>query len=176
VKKQAMKKTYTYLLTLLFLAGLLSACEKDDPEVGYTAVGKAGGEWWVTNKVETSPGVFEDIYGLGYTPMLTYNTAENVPDQLWLDDQGSFWPYKFKASYDPSNMRITAVNAPSIVQSQNQNFTVNVTEGKVLMGVGLSRTKVPTDSIYFQVEFSDDPGTIYHVSGHRRTGFLEDEY
>jgi hypothetical protein len=175
-KKLAMKKIYVYLLPLLITAALLSGCEKDDPEVAYTAVGKAAGEWWVTYKVETSPGVFEDIYGVGYTPLLSYNTSDNAPNQIWLDDDGNFWPYKFKSSFDASNLTMAATNAPSIVQSQNTDFTVTVTEGKVVLGGGMSRTKVPTDSIYFRAEFSDDPGTIYHVSGHRRTGFLEDEY
>jgi hypothetical protein len=171
-----MKKIYLYLLALISTAGLLSACEKDDPEVGYTAIGKATGEWWVTYKVETSPGTFEDIYQVGYTPLLSYNTSDNAANLIWLDDQGNFWPYKFKSGFEGSTMTFSATNAPSIVQSGGNNFTVNITEGKVILGGGLSKTKVPTDSIYFQAEFSDDPGTIYHVSGHRRTGFLEDEF
>ena len=33
-----------------------------------------------------------------------------------------------------------------------------------------------TDSILFNVSFEDDvPGTVYRVSGYKRTGFLEDE-
>ena len=32
------------------------------------------------------------------------------------------------------------------------------------------------DSISFNIEFSDDPGTIYRIEGFRRTGFLEDEH
>jgi hypothetical protein len=173
--KPVMKKIHLYLLTLLTLAGLLSACEKDDPEVGYTAIGKAAGEWWVTYQVETSPGVLEDIYHLGHVPLLSYNTSDNASNQIWLDE-GSVWPFKVKSGFDASNMSFTATNAPSIVQSNKKNFTLTVTDGKVLLGGGKSKTKVATDSIYFRAEFSDDPGTIYHISGHRRTGFLEDEY
>jgi hypothetical protein len=170
-----MKKIYFFLL-LITTAACFSACEKDDPEVGYTAIGKATGEWWVTYQVETSPGVFEDIFHLGHTPLLSYNTADNAPNQIWLDDQGNFWPFKFKSGFEAGTMTFSATNAPSIVQSNNKNFTATVTGGKVILGGGLSRTKVVTDSIYFQIEFSDEPGTIYHASGHRRTGFLEDEF
>jgi hypothetical protein len=168
-----MKKIYIYLLALISTAGLLSACEKDEPEVGYTAIGKAAGEWWVTYQVETSPGVFEDQ--AGYVPLLSYNTSDNAPNQIWLD-VAIFRPFKSKSGFDGSTMSFSAADAPSLVQRTGNNFTVKVTEGKVILGGGLSQTKVPTDSIYFRAEFSYEPGTIYHISGHRRTGFLEDEY
>lgn len=174
-KKPGIRKIHFYVLALLLAAGLLSACEKDDPEVGYTAIGKAAGEWWVTYQLETSPGVLEDVFQLGHVPLLSYNTSDNSPNQIWLDE-GNIWPFKVKSGFDGSNMSFSAISAPSIVQSNNQDFTVTVTEGKVILGGGLSKTKVVTDSIYFRAEFSDDPGTIYHISGHRRTGFLEDEY
>jgi len=38
---------------------------------------------------------------------------------------------------------------------------------------------VQTNSIYCAVSFDDDEeqlGTVYHVSGYRVTGFVEDEY
>jgi hypothetical protein len=168
-----MKKIQLYLLTLLTMAGLLSACEKDEPEVGYTAIGKAAGEWWVTYQAETSPGVLKAA--TGYIPLLSYNTSDNASNQIWLDE-GNFRPFKVKSGFDGSNMSFSASNAPSIVQSNKKNFTVTVTEGKVILGGGKSKTKVATDSIYFRAEFSNDPGTIYHISGHRRTGFLEDEF
>jgi hypothetical protein len=172
-KNPVMKKIHLYLLTLLTTAALLSGCEKDDPEVGYTAIGKAAGEWWVTYQVETSPGVLEAASG--HVPLLSYNTSDNAANQIWLDE-GNIWPFKVKSGFDGSNMSFSATNAASIVQSNNKDFTVTVTEGKVMLGGGMSKTKVVTDSIYFRAEFSDDPGTIYHISGHRRTGFLEDEY
>jgi hypothetical protein len=170
-----MKKLFFCLLTVIFSAGFLTACEEDEPEVEFTAIGRAAGEWWVTYKEETRPGVFEDK-NQGYTGLMTYNASDNSPNQIWLDDRGHFWPFKFKAAYDGTAMSFSASNAPSLVKSNNQNFTANVTAGKVIVGGGKSKTKAATDSIYFQVEFSDDPGTIYHVSGHKRTGSQEDEY
>jgi hypothetical protein len=46
----------------------------------------------------------------------------------------------------------------------------------VIKDGGRSKTGVKTDSIYMVVEFSDDLGTDYEISGHMRTGFVEDEY
>ena len=51
-----------------------------------------------------------------------------------------------------------------------------VADGKVLPLGGKSKSGVVVDSIFMHVEFSDDPGTIYTISGHQRSGFLEDEY
>ena len=54
--------------------------------------------------------------------------------------------------------------------------TVKFYEGKVITGGGMSKSGVVVDSIYLKVEFSDDPGVIYEIKGHQRTGFFEDEY
>jgi hypothetical protein len=53
---------------------------------------------------------------------------------------------------------------------------IKVYEGKVLPGAGRSKTGVTADSIFLRVEFPDDPGNIYGIRGHQRTGFFEDDY
>ena len=53
---------------------------------------------------------------------------------------------------------------------------MEVLEGKVINDAGRSKSGVVTDSIYIKAVFSDDPGTEYEMAGHRRTGFLEDDY
>ncbi|PRY08994.1 lipid-binding putative hydrolase [Pontibacter ummariensis] len=166
-------------LSLFLLLGALSSCEKEDPEVTYTATYPVSGEWWVTYKVETSPGVFEDVEHVGYTPLLTYNTAANTASQIWVDDRGNFKNYKVRSGLDMSKLSFAvneAVNTALDEDAKPVDGNVTIQDGKVFIGSGLSRSKVKTDSIYFRVEFSDDPGTTYHVSGHRRTGFPEDDY
>jgi hypothetical protein len=37
-------------------------------------------------------------------------------------------------------------------------------------------SKAVTDSIYFEAEFSDDPGEIYQLAGYRRTRWHEDDH
>ncbi|WP_439879665.1 lipid-binding protein [Pontibacter sp. MBLB2868] len=150
----------------------MSACEKDAPEVKYTATYPVSGEWWVTYKVETDPGVFEDVEKAGYTPLLTYNTAANKSDAIWVDDQGNFRDFKIKSGLDVASRSFSVKDAINTASDNN----VSITEGKVIKDGGVSKTKIKTDSIYFKAEFSDEPGTIYHVSGHRRTGFPEDQY
>jgi hypothetical protein len=53
---------------------------------------------------------------------------------------------------------------------------MDVLEGKIIADAGHSKTGVVTDSIYIKAVFSDDPGTEYEMAGHRRTGFVEDDY
>jgi hypothetical protein len=168
-----MKLTYIFILALL-AACSLTACERDEPEVKYTATYPVSGEWWVTYKVETSPGVFEDIYEVGYTELLTFNTASNTADSIWVSDEGHFWDFKVKSGLNMSNYSFAVADQKSVVP--DYDIKVNITEGKVLQGVGLSRSGVKTDSIYFKVQFEDDPDNTYIVSGHRRTGFLEDDF
>lgn len=174
-----MKIKYLYNLAFILCAGLLFSCEKDEPEVQYTATYPVSGEWWVTNKVETSPGVFEDVYSLGHTPLLTSNTAANTANEIWISDEGNFWNYKIKAGVQIDNRTFSVLNAVNTTldnEGEPYNIKVTITDGKVIEKGGLSRSKVQTDSIYFRATFEDDPGVIYHVSGHRRTGFLEDEF
>jgi hypothetical protein len=161
-----------FVLAFLSAWATLSSCEKDAPEVKYTSTYPVSGEWWVTYKVETSPGKFEDVENAGYTALLTYNTSANKPTEIWVDDHGNFWGFKVKSGLQMNNLSFSVTDASNI----NDGNKVSITNGKVIRNGGLSRTKIKTDSIYFEVEFSDDPGTTYHVSGHRRTGFPEDQF
>ena len=169
-----MKIKYLFV-GLLLSVGILTSCEKDDPEVELTSVKQAAGQWNVTYKVETSPGVFEDIFHVGYTHLSTYNTAANTGEQIWVDDEGNFWDYKVKSNFDPSNLTLSG----SELENTSYESKVTITDGKIILDEGRSKTGVQTDSIYFRVSFNDDDepyGTIYHVSGHRVTGFVEDEF
>lgn len=53
---------------------------------------------------------------------------------------------------------------------------VDVTNGKIFAKGGRSKSGVSVDSIYFKIEFEDDPGNVYELSGHEWTRFIEDEY
>jgi len=169
-----MKNIYKKVTLLLLAVVFLSSCERDDPEVELVAIGDMAGEWYVTYQVETSPGVFEDVFGVGYTQLITYNTSENTPDSMFIDDLEHFWEYKTIVGVDRANRTFSA---PSGENFYYDSDGVVVTNGKVIIGGGESRTGVKTDSIYFEVAFGDDPnGFTYRVSGHRRTGFVEDEF
>lgn len=153
---------------LLILAILSVGCTKErDNSAGGTATQALAGEWWVQIKVNNALVVPD------YFKILTYNTAENIATKMWMDDHENIWPFKFKMDVDPAAKTFTAASAASTYT----NITVKLGNGKILEKV----TKGPvsnavTDSIYFEAEFSDDPGTTYQFTGYKRTRWPEDDH
>lgn len=153
------------LSTLVF-----TSCQKEE-EVGGTAVEAMAGEWYVT----ASRG--GDSYDAHFS---TYNTAANSATEMWLDDLESFWETKGKVSVDLANMTFST-STPA--QNEYYDMTFEVANGKILKGAARGPgSNTPTDSIYFELKFSDDVDeddvqieTPWIISGYKRTGFLEDE-
>ena len=147
----------------------LSGCRKD-PEVGGTAVQEMAGEWWV--QLEGDPG--------NYYHFSTYNTAANVPTEMWIDDLETFWLMKGKVNVDIANLTFTGANVENVSPDYvGSGETFTIVGGKIIKdGAVGPASKAVTDSIYFQVSFSDDPvpGTVYTLSGYRRTRFSEDDH
>lgn len=174
------------LFLIVTIAVSLVAC-KDDFDPGSVPGSELAGEWYVQTYVGGSAV-------LGHELISTYNTAAADGSQIWLDDQGHIWPVKAKINSDPAGMSFSGMGtnteieifqydtadmaAPydSVTTTSLGFETINVLEGKVISDEGRSKTGVVTDSIYIRAEFSDDPGTEYEMSGHRRTGFGEDDY
>jgi hypothetical protein len=143
-----MKIKLKSILLLSAIAFTFTACD-DWGEYEPTVLpgSELAGEWYVRYTVDGA-----DIYGLGYHTFLTSTTAAADGKELFLNDQANFWDFQVKA--------------PMNVDSK----TFGLADG------GRSKTGVQVDSIYFEVEFADDPGTIYEISGHGRTGFGDDDY
>jgi hypothetical protein len=165
---------YTFLvcISLLFIG-----CQ-EDPEPGGTATQDVAGEWWVRVYVG---GTDESNIALDYVKVMTFNTASNRSDSLWIYDVDNIWEFQVKVGYDKATKTFAVSQAPNVTYESQ----VTVTDGKVLLGQGRSTSGVQTDSIYFVASFSDDSdingdpdpyGTEYIIAGHRRTGFLEDEH
>lgn len=56
-------------------------------------------------------------------------------------------------------------------------ITFTVTNGKVTPNSAVGPySKAQTDAITLDVEFSDDPGTVYHLKGYHRTKFVGDDH
>lgn len=159
-----MKRIIALLGVTVFL---IASCKKNLPDVGGTSAQKIANEWWVT----LDQGGTKDVYGIGHFKIATYNTAANK-DSIWVDDFGNGWDVKFKAGADFNGLTFSAKNSPN----EYYPITVNLTDGKVLLNSGHSRSGNIVDSIHMKVEFSDDPGTIYEMNGTARTRFIEDEY
>jgi hypothetical protein len=156
---------------------LISACDKKNlPDKGATYAEKVSNEWWVTVTPQLGPN--NDVFKI-----TTYNTSMN-PDSIWVDDLTNIWPFKCKAKIDLANMTFSAANSGSQYDikvagsnpAQYYRPTVNIASGKILPNAAKSLSGNTTDSIYMELEFSDDPGTKYVIAGSARTRFSEDEY
>lgn len=155
-----------FFSTFIFSIFFLASCQKEE-EIGGTSTQDIAGDWFVQYSDDGGKTFHSD-----YFHFATYNTASNNPQEMWLDDLGTFWEMKGKVNLNLNAMTFNGTNVKEVYN----DITFNV-DGKVLKGAAKgpgSGTK--TDSIYMKVEFSDDPGTEYILSGYKRTGFLEDEH
>ena len=163
-------KKVLYLATLL-LCMTFTACQKE--EIGGTATQNLAGEWYVkANVVNADGSVIEDPYNLGRFLILTYNTTANNPNEIWIDDITNFWNFKVKATGDVNSLTISAASAQN---QRGDEITVNITNGKILKNGGVQNNGSPADYISIDVEFSDDPGTIYRLEGVRYSGLAEND-
>ena len=156
--------------TLLFITisfTLFTSCDEGgDPDAGGTTTRNFAGDWHII--VLQSDGVTPlTNYGL----FSTYNAASN-DENFWIDDHDNTFELKTKVQVkDFNTLTFSATNSEEMYLGDN----VNVTNGKILKNAAHSFGGHVVDSIYFEVEYVDDPGTIYKFAGHKRTGFLEDE-
>ncbi|WP_018625793.1 lipid-binding protein [Niabella aurantiaca] len=147
-------KTIYFLGAALILSLAFFSCQKK-VEKEYNWAYPVAGDW-------TLKAAIGDQVVAGPFEVKIYNSSFGQ-DSIWLDDyNGNFYQMKFKAKVDMSNLTFETGGSKNAIAGYGIN--VKLTEGKV----------INKDSIAFKVEFSDDPGTIFSVSGHRTTSY--DEY
>ena len=80
--------------------------------------------------------------------------------------------------FNPQTKKVNLLGVSlTLTDLLNTQLDQVITNGKIIPGAATSTGGNVTDSIYFQINFSDDPDNlIYDVAGYRRTGFLEDEH
>ena len=163
-------KKVLYLATML-LCMAITSCQKED--IGGTATESLAGQWYVqANMVNADGSVIEDPYGLGRFQILTYNTSANTPNEIWIDDIKNFWNFKVKANGDINTLTFGAASAEN---QRGDEITINITNGKIIKNGGMQNNGSPADYITMDVEFSDDPGTIYRLEGVRYSGLVEND-
>ena len=171
-----MKKAI-YLL-LMAVCAVMTSCEKE--EIGGTATQALAGEWYVTADAVDKYGnvLEEDFFGIGHFHVNTYNTAANVPNEIWVDDLGNFWEFKVKASADVNNCTFST---PDSVANAYYDCKVLIEGGKILPDAATTPHGTAADSIVFYVSFNDDtcPENFgfakYRISGYRYTGLASDD-
>jgi len=170
---------YLYIM-LCGMSMLVLSCNSDDPNIKHTNAEAFAGEWFVTVTVGGA-----DVNG-GYKTIVTSNTAANVSTEIIVSDlvdpngDFSFSGYKVKAQSDIKTMTFSADKVLSTIPDYADTMLhVSIAKGQIFPKGGFSKTNGVVDSIYFELQLEDDGppyGTTYVVSGHKRTGFTQDEY
>ncbi len=188
-----MKKVLFFAATLL-LGLTFTSCEKE--EIGGTATESMAGQWYVDIDAVDEKGdpIPDGEHYFGYDEervlILTYNTASNSSEEMWLDDMGWFdlgayygnsaYPnYSFKnvVKIDQNSLTFKSENAENLSGS----YGITIEDGKILKGAGRQKNGSPADSIVFYVKYTDDPWfpddgyAKYKVSGIRYSGLAEND-
>lgn len=163
------KKLSFLFLTLAFSASFVS-CEQQEsvPDASGIVAEDMMGSWYVEFLID---GV--DVYGLGYTKLNTYNTSVNDGSSMWIDDNENTWWFKVDCPINMNTMTFSGTGLYSNVEGYEVD--VNITNGQIFKNSITAPSGHSADKIYFEAEFSDDPGTIYQLVGYRYTGYVEDQ-
>ncbi len=169
------------ILTIILSALVITSCEKDP--IGMTATVNLAGEWYVNVDCVDDNGDLvysgEDFYGIGKTILLTYNTAENVDNKMYVSDLGNFWEYTVQVDCDVNAYTFSTNGA--VENEAYEDCEVTIESGKILLGAATNPHGTAADSIVFYVSFSDDPYPAYYgfakykISGYRYTGLVSDD-
>ena len=164
-------------ISLAFMAvalsfGFVSCSVETDEEPGGTNIEKMAGRWDVMVDVVDESGniILNDPYSIGKFLFMTYNTADNSINEMWIDDRKNFWQFNMKVDVNYSERTFHCSDRDYDAAGSG---TAVVKNGKILENATKNLHGMPNDSIVFDIEFSDDPGVIYRISGQRYTGFYE---
>lgn len=154
-----------FILILAFICISISSCDiKDDFEKINSKVVDASGEWWIKFS--------KTGYETGYIKVLTFNTAADIATEMWISDNGIWKDIQFKCPVNVENLTFSGSNLTNI----KTNNKIEIKNGKIEKGAGLSTSGVVTDKISFEIILSSEPGVTYQAVGTRKTGFIEDEH
>lgn len=167
-------KKYFSMISLALLSALtfVSCSVETDEEAGGTTVEKMAGIWDVQVDAYDEDGnlLYEDPYGLGIITVITYNTASNTADSMYISDQGNFWGLQAKVAIDYANATFSAPAGTAYDPAGTGN--VDLLNGKILYNQGHNENGMACDSINFNVKFDDDSyGFVYNIHGVRHSGF-----
>lgn len=174
---------FKIVFSILLIALTISCDEGGEPDPVNTTTVNYAGDWFIDLKDSDGATVASHVHHY------SYNTSAN-DNTLWIDDKGDGYEIKCKVNVDLTNGSISATASPNIATNYDPTKpttavnnpvyatdTVTITEGKIEKGTGLSKSGKIVDKISFKAHFSyDAPGYDILYNGHKRTGFLEDEY
>jgi len=182
-----MKKLIIFI-ALAFVAFAVS-CQKDPIEKTETV--DLSGQWYlIYNCVDANgdiiPG-FEDFNG-GYSLGLTFNTASNTTDSIFVSDIDNLLGFQVKIACDVANLTFGSANEETNIMSGGYGISNGyitdkaiIKNGKIIPGAATTPSGMPADSIYFEVVLGGDALAAaygydhYQAVGYRYTGFANDD-
>ncbi|WP_269226301.1 lipid-binding protein [Flavobacterium eburneipallidum] len=150
----------------ILIAGLIS-CEDNGYEEykkGNTPSVAMNGEWYIDISDESGDILVQHAM---------HKTFDANDGKMYINDAKLGWWLKGKLNVNPTDLTFNVTKEANL---NDPGTTFTITEGKIIKNAAKSKTGVMVDSIYFVAEFSYDPGVKYIHAGHRRTGFLEDDF
>ena len=163
----------------LALALVFAGCQKE--EIGGTATQDMAGQWYVhVDGIDENGEIsMEDPFGMGNFLVLTFNTAANDKDSIWVDDLGNFWTFKCKVGCDLNSLTFGSEEEDDKALDAYYGISVEI-YGKILPGAATTPSGMPADSIWFDVLFEDDSYVGYYwdklrFAGYRYTGLANDD-
>lgn len=166
-------------ITLMAAAFLTSCDMKEDYVVDKSAAVDYAGDWYYgiyNSDMSSQYTSYADLHG--EDRMITFNTAANLANEIWIDDKDVFLGIKFKSVFtgDTKSFKSTAMpnqyyssavvqpkaaSALNVTETKDQSYKeVEVLEGKILEGAGKSKTGNPADSIYLKLKIYLDRFTF----------------
>lgn len=159
----------------LMLSMGFTACDVEtDEEPGGVNIEKMCGNWDVVWYAVDASGNILDEWTDG--SIFTYNKADNGTTQMWIDDRSTYWNFQFLVDINYADKTFSATERDYDAAGSG---TAVITNGKILEGAGKNLHGAPTDSIAFEISFSDDsyPEKYgfdhYLVTGTKYSGFTE---
>jgi hypothetical protein len=171
------KIKYFTTIFLAIVSMTFTSCDKvEDPNIGGTSTEDMAGDWYVQmyNQGDEPSG--------DYALISTHNTAADNGEEMWIDDHKHLWYFKSKTPINLSAMTFSGADLASSVDDDDDpatpsyDITVTITNGMITQDDTLTSGGNTSNGISFDIEFSDDAGSIYTVKGYKRTGFAEDEH
>ena len=170
-----MKKYISMMAMALALTWGFNACDVEtDEEPGGTNIQNMCGNWDVMWYAVDENGEVLDAWTDG--TIYTFNKADNGTTQMWIDDQKTYWNFRFLVNIDYNAMTFSCGETDYDAAGSGKAFVKN---GKILLGAAKNLHGMPTDSIVFEIGFDDDdyPAKYgfdhYRVEGTKYSGFTE---
>lgn len=162
-----MKNLIKYIFAFVFIAAQTSCSDEgfEDYTIEKSSVVEMSGDWYVQTFVDGS-------LAIDYGRITTSNTSTDGNLQIF--DHENIYTFNFSTPVNVNELTFAGVDLES--NFEGYEITTTVTNGIIVKNGTVSTSGRTSDSISFDIEFSDDPGTIYHIEGYKRTGFLEDEH